>query len=112
MGGKSEMVKLGAFDDVDMAMLTHANSRTADSGDVVKGVPPGSYRDVSVPLGGPVCGPGDGALPEGATGVTSRRIAYATGGIFIALAFMPKLSGILAIMPRPVMGAALMFVAA
>jgi NCS2 family nucleobase:cation symporter-2 len=49
---------------------------------------------------------------SGATGVTSRRIAYATGGIFIALAFMPKLSGLLAVMPRPVMGAALMFVAA
>ena len=49
---------------------------------------------------------------SGATGVTSRRIAYATGGIFIALAFMPKLSGVLAVMPRPVMGAALMFVAA
>ena len=48
----------------------------------------------------------------GATGVTSRRIAYVTGGIFIALAFMPKLSGLLAVMPRPVMGAALMFVAA
>ena len=49
---------------------------------------------------------------SGATGVTSRRIAYATGAIFIALAFMPKLSGLLAVMPRPVMGAALMFVAA
>jgi xanthine permease XanP len=49
---------------------------------------------------------------SGATGVTSRRIAYATGGIFIALAFLPKLSGLLAAMPRPVMGAALMFVAA
>jgi NCS2 family nucleobase:cation symporter-2 len=49
---------------------------------------------------------------SGATGVTSRRIAYATGGMFIALAFMPKLSGLLAVMPRPVMGAALMFVAA
>jgi len=48
----------------------------------------------------------------GATGVTSRRIAYVTGAIFIALAFMPKLSGLLAVMPRPVMGAALMFVAA
>lgn len=48
----------------------------------------------------------------GATGVTSRRIAYATGGLFIALAFMPKLSGLLAVMPRPVMGAALMFVSA
>jgi NCS2 family nucleobase:cation symporter-2 len=49
---------------------------------------------------------------SGATGVTSRRIAYATGGMFIALAFMPKLAGLLAVMPRPVMGAALMFVAA
>lgn len=48
----------------------------------------------------------------GATGVTSRRIAYATGGIFLVLAFMPKVSGVLAAMPRPVMGAALMFVAA
>jgi xanthine permease XanP len=49
---------------------------------------------------------------SGATGVTSRRIAFATGGTFIALAFMPKLAGLLAAMPRPVMGAALMFVAA
>jgi NCS2 family nucleobase:cation symporter-2 len=49
---------------------------------------------------------------SGATGVTSRRIAIATGGLFIVLAFMPKLSGLLAAMPRPVMGAALMFVAA
>jgi NCS2 family nucleobase:cation symporter-2 len=48
----------------------------------------------------------------GATGVTSRRIAYATGGIFLVLGFMPKLSGLLAVMPRPVMGAALIFVAA
>jgi len=48
----------------------------------------------------------------GATGVTSRRIAYATGGLFLALAFMPQVSGLLAVMPRPVMGAALMFVAA
>ena len=48
----------------------------------------------------------------GATGVTSRRIAYVTGAMFLALAFMPKISGLLAVMPRPVMGAALMFVAA
>ncbi|HET9044910.1 MAG TPA: solute carrier family 23 protein [Burkholderiales bacterium] len=49
---------------------------------------------------------------SGATGVTSRRIAYATGGIFLVLAFTPKIAGVLAVMPRPVMGAALMFVAA
>lgn len=49
---------------------------------------------------------------SGATGVTSRRIAYATGAIMIVLGFMPKLSGLLAVMPRPVMGAALMVSAA
>jgi amidohydrolase len=30
MAGKAEMVKLGAFDDVQMAMLTHANSQPKD----------------------------------------------------------------------------------
>ncbi|MEO5698145.1 MAG: solute carrier family 23 protein [Burkholderiaceae bacterium] len=49
---------------------------------------------------------------SGATGVTSRRIAYATGALMIALGFMPMLSGLLAIMPRPVMGAALIVSAA
>jgi xanthine permease XanP len=48
----------------------------------------------------------------GATGATSRRIAYTTGVIFIVLAFMPKVSALFAIMPRPVMGALLIFVAA
>jgi NCS2 family nucleobase:cation symporter-2 len=49
---------------------------------------------------------------SGATGVTSRRIGYATGILFVVLAFLPKLSGALAAMPRSVMGAALIFVAA
>jgi len=46
-----------------------------------------------------------------ATGATSRRIAYATGGILCFLAFFPKLAEIFVIMPRPVMGAILVFVA-
>jgi NCS2 family nucleobase:cation symporter-2 len=45
----------------------------------------------------------------GATGVTSRRIAYWIGGMFIALAFLPKAAALFAIMPRPVIGAALLF---
>jgi len=49
---------------------------------------------------------------SGATGVTSRRIGYATGALMIALAFLPKLTGLLAVMPRPVMGAALIVSAA
>lgn len=46
-----------------------------------------------------------------ATGATSRRIAYAAGGIFISLAFLSKLSAVITIMPKPVMGATLIFVA-
>ena len=44
-----------------------------------------------------------------ATGATSRTIAYATGGILIALAFLPKIAAIFVIMPTPVMGASLVF---
>ncbi|ATW27836.1 uracil-xanthine permease family protein [Candidatus Formimonas warabiya] len=44
-----------------------------------------------------------------AVGATSRRIAWAAGGIFIFLAFFPKLAAVFTIIPRPVMGAALIF---
>ena len=47
-----------------------------------------------------------------ATGVTSRRVGYAIGGIFIVLAFMPKASAIFLIMPPPVIGAATLFTSA
>ncbi len=45
----------------------------------------------------------------GATGVTSRRVAYAIGAIFLALAFLPKVASVLSIIPRAVLGAALLF---
>ncbi len=45
-----------------------------------------------------------------ATGATSRKIAYFAGGIFIALAFLPRLAEIFIIMPKPVIGATLIFV--
>lgn len=44
-----------------------------------------------------------------ATGVASRYVAYAIGALFIALGFMPKLATLLAVMPRAVMVAALLF---
>jgi NCS2 family nucleobase:cation symporter-2 len=44
-----------------------------------------------------------------ATGATSRVIAFFTGGLFIVLAFFPKVAAIFSIMPKPVMGAALVF---
>jgi xanthine permease XanP len=46
-----------------------------------------------------------------ATGVTSRVVAYAVGGIFLVLALTPKIAALLAVMPRAVMAAALLFCA-
>ena len=43
------------------------------------------------------------------TGVASRRVGYAAGIILVALAFSPKLTAILLIIPGPVMGAYLLF---
>ena len=45
-----------------------------------------------------------------ATGATSRRIGISAGCLFIILAFLPKLSALFSIMPKPVMGAILVFV--
>jgi len=47
-----------------------------------------------------------------ATGVASRRIAHAIAGMFLGLAFLPKAAALFAIMPRPVLGATLLFSAA
>lgn len=44
-----------------------------------------------------------------ATGATSRVVAMSTGLLLTALAFCPKLASIFAIMPRPVVGATLIF---
>jgi NCS2 family nucleobase:cation symporter-2 len=41
--------------------------------------------------------------------VASRYVAYAIGGLFIALGLMPKIATLLALMPRAVMVAALLF---
>jgi len=46
-----------------------------------------------------------------ATGATSRCIGFAAGGLFILLGFSPKLSAVLSIMPMPVMGAIIIFLA-
>lgn len=44
-----------------------------------------------------------------ATGATSRIIAWFVGGLLIFLAFFPKLANVFIIMPKPVMGAVLIF---
>ena len=44
-----------------------------------------------------------------ATGVASRAVAVAVGTTFLVLAFTPKLAALLAVMPRSVMAASLLF---
>ena len=44
-----------------------------------------------------------------ATGATSRSIAVFTGGLLLLLAFCPKIAAVFAHMPRPVIGATLVF---
>ncbi|HQR53029.1 MAG TPA: solute carrier family 23 protein [Burkholderiales bacterium] len=44
-----------------------------------------------------------------AVGVASRQVAYAIGALFLLLGFFPKLAAALAVMPRPVIVAALLF---
>jgi xanthine permease XanP len=46
-----------------------------------------------------------------ATGVASRRIAFAMAGILVLTSFVPSLVGVLTIMPAPVMAAAMLFTA-
>jgi len=46
-----------------------------------------------------------------ATGITSRRVAWAIGGVLALLALSPKVAAVFAIMPRPVMGVPLFFLA-
>ena len=43
------------------------------------------------------------------TGVASRRVGYAAGAMLLALAFSPKATAVLLIIPGPVMGAYLLF---
>ncbi|MBU3916230.1 purine/pyrimidine permease [bacterium] len=45
-----------------------------------------------------------------ATGTTSRVIGIYTGALFVLFAFLPKITSVFSIMPKPVMGAILIFV--
>lgn len=61
-------------------------------------------------LGGVATSVGAGNIGlAAATGATSRSIGIVAGSTFIALAFVPKLTGAIALMPGPVMGAGLLY---
>lgn len=82
----------------------------------MKNIGKGLFADgLSVTLGGMLGGMATDTSASNvgltaATGATSRSIGYYAGGIFICLAFMPKLTTIFSVMPKPVMGAILIFV--
>lgn len=59
----------------------------------------------------PVTSSGGAVGLAAATGCTSRQVAYWLGGLMLLLAFMPKAIIFWDILPEPVMGAALIFLA-
>ncbi len=78
-----------------------ANGLTADSVSVaVSGLLGGVASDTSA----------SNVALSSASGATSRVIGYMAGGLFIALGLFPRVSGLLSVMPAPVMGAILIFV--
>jgi NCS2 family nucleobase:cation symporter-2 len=94
-----EKVNDDEWKEPDMKRI--ANGLTADSICVtVSGLLGGVASDTSA----------SNVALSSASGATSRVIAYMAGALFILLAFFPKISGILTIMPMPVMGAILIFV--
>ena len=45
----------------------------------------------------------------GASGITSRKVAYVSGGMLMVVSFIPWLTGLLSMIPEPVLGAVLMY---
>jgi xanthine permease XanP len=87
--------------------------KRSDMKSIGKGILADSFGDI---LSGVIGGLGQTTSSSNiglslATGATSRHIAYATGGLLCFLAFFPRLAEIFVIMPPPVMGAILVFVA-
>ena len=61
-------------------------------------------------LGTPAIGTTSGSVgASAATGVTARVVGYATGALFIVIAFLPTMHDILISIPHSVMGATLVF---
>ncbi|MBR6541836.1 MAG: purine/pyrimidine permease [Anaerotignum sp.] len=45
----------------------------------------------------------------GASGITSRKVAYLAGAMLMVVSFVPGLTGLLSLIPEPVLGAVLMY---
>src|SRR3546814_4020866 len=87
------------------------NWRRPDMASIRGGIVADSIGNISAGvLGGVGTAVGAGNIGlAAATGATSRTIGIAAGLMFITLAFIPKLTGAIALMPHPVMGAGLLY---
>lgn len=93
--------------------INDADWKRTDMKQVSGGILSGSLCTVLAGLGG---GMGQSTFSSNvglsmATGATSRTIALPIGLILILLAFFPKLAAVFAVIPQPVMGAVLVYVA-
>lgn len=91
--------------------INDAEWKRPDMGNISKGILADSIGCMSAGLLGGM-GQSTSSTNVGlsiASGATSRVIGFAMGAILIALAFFPKLASLFAFMPKPVMGATLIF---
>ena len=75
LGGKAEMVRLGAFDDVDVAMMVHASSRPEDGDIAVGGTNNGMVAKFVRFLG--LTSHAGGAPDKGINALSAARVALA-----------------------------------
>jgi amidohydrolase len=75
LGGKAEMVRLGAFDDVDIAMMVHATSRSEDGDIAVGGTNNGMVAKFVRFLG--KTSHAGGAPDQGINALSAARVAMA-----------------------------------
>lgn len=90
------------------ASWTRADTKSLSGGIVATGI----CNMVSGSLGGAGINLSGGNISlAAATGATSRRIGLYLAGIFIIMAVVPKLTAMLALIPSPVLGAGLLYLA-
>jgi xanthine permease XanP len=105
---------LKAVGDLSLCQkINDAEWKRTDMNSVSGGVLAGSLGTIT---GGLLGGAGQSTFSSNvglaiATKATSRHVALPCGIILICLAFCPKLSAVFAVMPQPVMGAILVYVA-
>jgi metal-dependent amidase/aminoacylase/carboxypeptidase family protein len=75
LGGKAEMVRLGAFDDVDIAMMVHATARPEDGDIAVGGTNNGMVAKFVRFLG--LTSHAGGAPDKGVNALSAARVAMA-----------------------------------